>query len=365
LENFFNPVNVIKSNNWLFDLKNKIIDLNISKPIIVTSSGNFKRLKLENHFNIKSIYRYNGSNPTFNDSEKIIEFCEGKEFNGVIAIGGGSPMDLAKLAMAYLSIGESNIKKLIEYKDNYPLTIPSIFIPTTHGTGSEVTMWGTIWNMTEKKKYSISHPSLYPDIAILDGHLTLKLPIDISIITVLDALSHSFEAIWNKNANDVSTSYAIDAIVIILNNIEKLKSNPSNLDVRNKLLFASNKAGLAFSNTKTAAAHSISYPLTMYYGIPHGVASSVSILPLLDINRKIIQKYLDVICNYLGFTYNGLKERIKSIPNDIIPYTLDGWGVPKEQLSLLAKQSFTKGRMENNIVQLSSFQVKSILRNIY
>ena len=79
--------------------------------------------------------------------------------------------------------------------------MPSIFIPTTHGSGSEVTMWGTVWNMKEKKKYSIAHLIFYPDYAILDGGLTLSLPIDISFSTTLDALSHSFEAIWNKNSN--------------------------------------------------------------------------------------------------------------------------------------------------------------------
>ena len=365
MSNYYNPVKVIQTNKWSDELLKNIKALKMDNPLVVTSPGNYKRLKLKTIINTDAIYSFPGSNPTFDDCDDIIKYCKGKDFDGVIAIGGGSPMDLAKLAMAYLSIGKESVISLIGYKDDFPLHVPSIFIPTTHGTGSEVTMWGTIWNMTEKKKYSISHPSLYPDIAILDGNLTLTLPLDTSIITILDALSHSFEAIWNKNANEVSTSFAIDAIVLIINNVEKLKSDPLNLELRNKILLASNYAGLAFSNTKTAAAHSISYPLTMYYGIPHGVASSVSILPLLDINRKIIQKYLDDICNYLGFTYNGLKERIKSIPNDIIPYTLDGWGVPKEQLSLLAKQSFTKGRMENNIVQLSSFQVKSILRNIY
>ena len=120
-----------------------------------------------------------------------------------------------------------------------------------------------------------------------------------------------------------------------------------------------------FSNTTTAAAHSISFPLTIHYGMPHGIASSISLLPLLDINRKHIKKHLDVICNYMGFTYNDLKERIKSIPQGIIPYTLDGWGIQKEQLSILAKKSFTKGRMENNIVQLSTFQIQSILMDIF
>mgnify|MGYP005632016695 FL=1 len=365
MSNYFNPVKVIQTDNWLFELKKNIEELKITKPFIVTSQGNKKRLVLNSIFNSKSIYSYVGSNPTFDDCNDIIKYCKEQSFDGLIAIGGGSPMDLAKVALAHISLGKTDVFQLIDYKNNYPNTIPSIFIPTTHGTGSEVTMWGTVWNMVEKKKYSISHIDLYPDVAILDGNLTLSLPLDISIITVMDALSHSFEAIWNKNANDFSTSFAIDAITMILDSINQFKKDPRNLDIRNKLMLASNKAGLAFSNTTTAAAHSISYPLTIHYGMPHGIASSISLLPLLDINRKHIKKHLDVICNYMGFTYNDLKERIKSIPQGIIPYTLDGWGIQKEQLSILAKKSFTKGRMENNIVQLSTFQIQSILMDIF
>ena len=109
-------------------------------------------------------------------------------------------------------------------------------------------MWGTVWNMDEKKKYSISHPNLYPSIAILDGKLTLTLPLDLSITTVMDALSHSFESIWNKNRNPTSVGYAIEAISLILENSEGLKQNPLDLEIRDKLLIAANKAGLAFSN---------------------------------------------------------------------------------------------------------------------
>jgi len=365
LSNYYNPVNVIQTNKWSDELLKNIKALKMDNPLVVTSPGNYKRLKLKTIINTDAIYSFPGSNPTFDDCDDIIKYCKGKDFDGVIAIGGGSPMDLAKLAMAYLSIGKESVISLIGYKDDFPLHVPSIFIPTTHGTGSEVTMWGTIWNMTEKKKYSISHPSLYPDIAILDGHLTLKLPIDISIITVLDALSHSFEAIWNKNANDVSTSYAIDAIVIILNNIEKLKSNPSNLDVRNNLLIASSYAGLAFSNTKTAAAHSISYPLTMYYGIPHGVAASISLLPLLDINRNSIEEQLGTLLDFLNMTYDELKGIMLSIPDSIIPFKLNQWGIPRDKIPIIVEKSFTKGRMENNIVNLNFNDVLQIINLTY
>ena len=178
---------------------------------------------------------------------------------------------------------------------NFSQTIASIFLPTTHGTASEVTMWGTVWNMKEKKKYSISHPDLYPGVAILDGNLTLSLPLNISIMTVMDALSHSFESIWNKNANPTSTDFAISAICSILDNGEALKENPTDLAIRNNLLKAATVAGLAFSNTATAAAHSMSYPLTIHYGIPHGIASSISLIPLLEKNAEFITIFSNLI----------------------------------------------------------------------
>lgn len=365
MSEYFNPVRVVESKGWFTDLTSQLTLYKIINPLIVTSPGNNSRLNLENHFNANSIYCFKGSNPTFEDCNNVIDFCQSKPFDGVIAIGGGSPMDLAKVVIAYLGTGETNILKLIEYENKYTKDIPSIFIPTTHGTGSEATMWGTVWNMVEKKKNSISHPSLYPTVAILDGNLTTSLPIDTSIITILDALSHSFEAIWNKNANDVSTSYAIEAISLILSNIESFKKDPNNLEIRNKLLIASNKAGLAFSNTKTAAAHSISYPLTIHFDIPHGIAASITLIPLLDINSNSIAKPLDVLYKKLDLNCNGLKEKILSIPEYFIPFNLADWGVTKKNIPQIVEESFTKGRMENNITLLSEIDILKILSIVY
>ena len=364
MPNYFNPVKIIYTQNWLNTLKDSQKNSGITHPILVTSPGNRGRLKLDSQFASDSIFSNIGENPNFDDCHSIIKFCSGKNFDGVIALGGGSVMDLSKAVLAYLSTGEADIINLLTYKGNYEKSIPSIFLPTTHGTGSEVTMWGTIWNMSEKKKYSISHMDLYPDIAILDGNLTLSLPIDISIITTLDALSHSFEAIWNKNANEKSTIYAIEAISIILANVDTLKENPSDFNIRKNLIDASAKAGLAFSNTKTAAAHSISYPLTIRFGIPHGVASSISLVPLLEINGKQIENPLDNICQTLNLTFDELIQKIKIIPEGVIPYTLSEWGVAKSDLPQLVDESFTKGRMDNNIVDLTKDQVLEILHSI-
>ena len=361
---YFNPVEIIYTNSWLNELIDSQKNVGILNSILVTSPGNRRRLSLDSVFNPESIFSEIGENPNFDDCENVLTFCKDKNYDGVIALGGGSVMDLAKVVMAFLSTGKTNIVDLLEFKGAYERSIPSIFLPTTHGTGSEVTMWGTIWDMKQKKKYSISHLDLYPNIAILDGNLTLSLPMDVSITTTLDALSHSFESIWNKNANEKSTEYAIEAITIILSNVELLKQNHNDLNVRNKLLEASTKAGLAFSNTTTAAAHSISYPLTIRFGIPHGVASSLSLVPLLEINGKHIKESLDKICHSLEVTYDELIQKIKAIPEGIIPYTLSEWGIQENDLPQLVEESFTKGRMDNNIVDLTQDDVFDILNYI-
>jgi len=363
MSHYYNPVRIIKTEHWHNELINSIENLKISSPVIITSPGNRKRLNLDSKFDY--VFSDMSSNPTFDDCINVIKFCQKKMFDGVVALGGGSPMDLAKVVMAHLSLGKTNIQELIDYKGTYHKEIPSIFLPTTHGTASEVTMWGTLWNMREKKKCSISHPNLYPSIAILDGNLTLSLPLDISISTTMDALSHSFESIWNKNSNLTSTNYAIDSICLILRNIDYLKLDPFNIQARTRLLYASNLAGLAFSNTKTAAAHSISYPLTIYYGIPHGIASSICLPSLLKLNRKSIQHSLDIICEKNNINFQQLIEKIKSIPYGVVSYKLIDWGIKEYQIDELVEKSFASERMGNNIVNLSRDIVSNIFREIY
>ena len=362
---YHNPVKVVKSNNWQKAVIEHQKNLGIQKPLIVTSSGNLKRQKLSTVFNSNSIFSNVKPNPTFESCQTGIDFGHTSRFDGVIAIGGGSVMDTAKVIMASMGTGVYDVAELLKIATPYENRVPSIFIPTTHGTGSEVTMWATVWNMAKKKKYSISHTDLYPSVAILDGNLTLSMPLDISITTVMDALSHGFESIWNKNANLKSTEFAIYSICKILNNVKLLKENPSDLNTRKSLLEASTLAGLAFSNTKTAAAHSISYPLTIHYGIPHGLASSITLLPLLNINGPYIKEPLVKILEINEITYKQLVQQIKSIPTDIIPYTLKEWGVSKNQLLNLVEESFTRGRMDNNIVDLDLKSVSTILESIY
>jgi alcohol dehydrogenase len=131
-----------------------------------------------------------------------------------------------------------------------------------------------------KKKYSLSRPSLYPEAALVDPLLTLGLPRGITVSTGLDALSHALESIWNVNANPVSSTLAEAAAREVLDALPALAADLGNIELRTRLSRASLFAGLAFSNTKTALAHALSYHLTLHHGVPHGIACSFS-LPLV------------------------------------------------------------------------------------
>jgi len=362
---YYNPVKVIETNDWQTAITKSISKLNIKNPMVVASPGNVERNGLLKMFNRSIIFSDIENNPTFESCQRAIDFSRDTNFDGIIALGGGSVMDTTKTVMAAIGNDIFSIKDLLLNKLNFPNRIPAVFIPTTHGTASEVTMWGTIWNMTEKRKYSLAYPELYPDVAVLDGSLTLSMPLELSIATVLDALSHCFEAIWNKNANQKSTDYAIEGIKIILENVSQLKKNPQDIEIRNKLLKASNLAGLAFSNTKTAAAHSMSYPLTISYGIPHGIACSMPIIPLLQINEKAMQMELEKIYAKLQIkNLSELEQLILHIPEGIIDFNLSKWGVKQAEIDDIVERSFTKSRMENNIVDLTSEDILSVVNSI-
>jgi alcohol dehydrogenase len=199
----------------------------------------------------------------------------------IVALGGGSVIDSAKVFAA--ASGDFGKVKLFleEQKGADQLSaIPIIAVPTTAGTGSEVTCWGTVWDEANGKKYSLARPNLYPTHAVVDPRLMLGKPLLLTISTGLDALSHSLESLWNVNNNPVSANHAVFAARNILDALPKLVKDLGNIELRERVAMAALFAGLAFSNTKTAIAHSLSYPITLRHGVQHGIACSFS-LPMV------------------------------------------------------------------------------------
>lgn len=274
--NYHNPVKIHFGVKWLETVENLAQRLKDTKFLLITSQGFSKRglsAQIQNVLakQLVGVVDEIVPNPQIKHLQSIkAKLCD---FDAIIALGGGSVIDSAKFLSVDSVFENDNFKIKSQPKKLFAFA-------TTFGTSSELTHWATIWDNDAFVKHSLSDEILYPKEAFYDANLTLSLPRQTTIYTALDALSHSFESIWNNNANPISTHYALMAIEIILRDLVELSQNLHSLQLRSNLMLASIYAGLAFSNTQTALAHALSYPLTMRFGTPHGLACSFS-LPLL------------------------------------------------------------------------------------
>lgn len=222
-------------------------------------------------------------NPDFDTLSRQIQRLRGldEKPQAIVALGGGSVIDSAKVLSA--ADGDfAKVRRFLETKAGAEDlgAIPIIAVPTTAGTGSEVTCWGTVWDTENGLKYSLSLPGLFPEAAVIDPALMISKPHDLTVSTGLDALSHALESVWNKNANPISLNYAVTAAREILEVLPSLAQNLGNAELRARMALAALFAGMAFSSTKTAIAHSISYPITLRHHVPHGIACSFT-LPMV------------------------------------------------------------------------------------
>jgi alcohol dehydrogenase len=274
---------IIYSDNYLVALN---VELAKGTILLVTSDGFKRRGIVKNiiehcddaHF---IVFDKVTPNPELTDLQHWIEDLKSESITQVVALGGGSVIDTAKV-MAYML---ANLDVELETSLQQPsiaktTSLPLIVIPTTSGTGSEVTPFATVWDSATQKKFSLTNVT--PTVAILDAHLTLSLPRQETLYPALDALSHALESLWNKNRTVQSQEHAIQSIEGICEALPQVLQQHQNLAARKTLQQAATLAGLAISQTKTAIAHAISYPLTLKFGLPHGLACSFTIPTLIQ-----------------------------------------------------------------------------------
>ncbi len=209
--------------------------------------------------------------PTFGIIESALELYKANDCQGVIAFGGGSTLDSAKTVAASASNNCSprKLEGVLKVKKEL---VPFIAVPTTAGTGSEVTIVAVVSDDITHKKTTIISPKLVPKIAVLDPELTTGLPGHITSATALDALTHALEAYASTWANTETDSYALKAINLICSNIEIAYNDPTNLQARENLLVGSFFAGMAFTRTFVGYVHAYAHNVGGKYGIPHGLA---------------------------------------------------------------------------------------------
>lgn len=263
------------------------------KVLIVTTPGFVKRgvvKRIEKALCDRQFTVWDGvkPNPDAQDLDFACRMLRSRGVDCVVGLGGGSALDAAKVLATILANEiEGSLQHLFRLGDIPVLTqrLPLVAVPTTAGTGSEVTPFATVWDHDEKKKYSLAGDYVFPDVALIDKTLTLTLSDEDTLYPALDAISHSLESLWNKNRSPVTRAFAYQALALATRALPLVMRDPSNNEARGDMQHASILAGLAISQTRTAIAHAISYPLTTRFGVPHGLACSFTLPTILE-NRK-------------------------------------------------------------------------------
>lgn len=264
----------------------------------------------------------------------------------LLGIGGGSSLDIAKVA----AILVTNSDPVAAYFgiDLVPKRgLPTILVPTTAGTGSEVTPIAILSDHTEKLKKGIVSPYLFPDVALLDPELTLGLPPKVTAATGMDALIHAVEAYTSKNASGITDMFAMEAMELIFENIRTAYANGSDLPARAAMLEGSLLAGMAFANAGVTAVHAFAYPIGAEFHIPHGVANSMMLAPVMEFNMLGNLTKFAAMAELFGEDVEGYSKRdaaeaaveaLKTLADDLrIPTRLSEFGVKEEHIPALAE----------------------------
>lgn len=300
-------------------------------------------------------------NPGLTDLQAEIDRLEGVAFDAVIAFGGGSAMDAAKALNVALApecrahslqtlLAEPALHASARPKPLYTMT-------TTSGTGSEVTPFATVWHHEIKKKLSLAGPAVWPMAAFVDAALTDSVPLTATISTGLDAINQAAESLWNRTANPITLGYAIRALQLGFAALPPLVSGKGGEAARDQMAEASLLAGLAISHTRTALCHSMSYPITAHFGVPHGLACAFTMPAVLRHNLQAEDsRFAQAALALTGSTdLDGLAACFDRLHEAMQVRERVTAQIPgRDALLALEGEMFTPGRADNNLADVTA-----------
>ena len=298
-----------------------------------------------------------------------------KKCNGVIGIGGGSAMDLAK-AIAVIAANRGKAEDYLGLNKVPGPGLPKIMVPTTAGTGSEVTFTAVFIRKKLKKKEGMNSPYLYPELALLDPELTLTLPPHPTAATGIDALCHAIESYTSINASPMSELLSLEAIRLISENLRTAVHDGTNIEAREAMLLGSLYAGLGLANAGVTAVHSLSYPLGGKYGISHGLANTIMLPRVMAFNLPGAQEKFVDVAEIMGEIVDDLPlreaaylsvEAVESLIEDCGVFTtLEELEIPEADFPELAKVAMTVARpLANNPCKMTLEEMVEIYQECY
>jgi alcohol dehydrogenase class IV len=292
----------------------------------------------------------------------------------IIGLGGGSSIDIAKIA-SILATNKGDLSSYLGVDLIPEPGLKTIIVPTTAGTGSEVTPIVILSDVDEKLKKGAVSPFLFPDVAILDPVLTVGLPPQVTAATGLDALIHAVEAFTSVNATSITDMLAEQAIKLISQNLRTAYSNGNDLEARSKMLEGSLLAGMAFANAGVTAVHAFAYPIGAEFHIPHGIANSIMLIPVMEFNVMGNLNKFSRMAAFFQVNTAGLNQReaamltikaMQELSDDLqLPKNLSNYGVKEADIPLLAEGVMKVTRLlANNPRILTQKDAEAIYRQV-
>ena len=312
--------------------------------------------------------------PAYGDVEAVVEQMNREKGDIIIAIGGGSVMDAAKLC-SLLKSSDYTVKDLLGDPLLASKQLKTVMIPTTCGTGSEATCNAIVAIPEEQSKKGIVNAEMIPDYVILDAQMIAGLPASIVAATGVDALAHVVECYTSRKATTLSDTYAAAGAKLIFRNIEEAYKNPSDMEAKNNMLLGAFYGGVAITGSGTTAVHALSYPLGGKYHIPHGVSNAILFAHVMAFNKDACAERLAQLCDEVYPEQSAksgeekadyMIERIAAIvKNTDIPVNLGAFGVKMEDLDFLVDAGSRQQRLlVNNMKELSLEDIRSIYLNV-
>ena len=309
--------------------------------------------------------------PSYLEVQKLIDQFKKDGADLIVACGGGSVLDTAKLA-SVLVTDEYGVKELLDEPGRAKKCVPIVLIPTTAGTGAEVTPNAIVAVPEKELKVGIVNDNMIADYVILDARLIKNLPVKIAAATGVDAMAHCVECFTSNMKNPLSDTFALEGLDMIINNIEEACLNPDAMEAKKKMQIAAFYGGLAITASGTTGVHALSYPLGGKYHIAHGVSNAILLVPVMKFNEPVIRPLLAQAydrCAHDGSACKTEEEksawmirRMDEIVKKLqIPTSLQEFGVPKEDLDGLVEAGMqVKRLLVNNMREITPEDARAI-----
>lgn len=359
--NYQQPVRLIFGNGRVSEVQSLLAGSR--RPLLVCDSSAMKNkaadriLAMHDHMEVFSGV---SPNPDVTEVNRCSAIVREKKIDHIIALGGGSVMDLAKAASAA-------VERIEEYhgtgKPIPEITIPLTAVPTTAGTGSEVTCVAVLTNRASGKKVPINSDYFYPQTAVIDPELTLTLPPQVTASCGIDVLCHAVEGYWSRGHQPICSALAVHAIRTVFRYLPTAYRQPENLAAREKMAEASVIAGLAFTLPKTTSSHACSFPLTSRYGIPHGEACGLTLDYFIRLNAG--ESRTQELANLLGYESAGdFADAVQALKRELHLRTdLKDLRLSEKEIRELVEASHHPN-LDNNPVKVSDGDLERLYQNL-